>query len=196
MVSSDVQTALFGGMGASSAVLRETWTCDGTHWTHRQDIGPVARFSHAMAFDAARRTMVLFGGRDATENPLGDTWEHTETDPAPPPNGGGAGVNVVSITVPSMSVSSGDSVAANISLTSPAQAGTQVELSWAPQGSTTHNVLSLSPVPEGDIAPSLTFTAPQIGGGGGGGGGGGMIQIFARTLNSTQYASTILHVRP
>jgi hypothetical protein len=37
----------------------------------------------------------------------------------------------------------------------------------------------------GDIASSITFLAPQVGGGGGGGGGGGdTIQIFARTVNS------------
>jgi hypothetical protein len=194
MVSTDVQIALFGGMDSSNAVFRETWTFDGKHWTHRQDIGPVARFSHAMSFDAARRTIVLYGGRDVTD--LQDTWEHTETDPPPPPNGGGAGVNVLSITVPSMSVASGDQVVADISLSSPAPAGTQVELSWAILGDTTHTVLSTSPVNAGDIAPSITFTAPQVGGGGGGGGGGGTIQIFARTINSAQYASAILHVHP
>jgi hypothetical protein len=108
MVSTDVQLALFGGTDSSNAVFRETWTFDGKHWTHRQDIGPLPRFSHAMSFDAARRTIVLFGGRDLTPSLQRDTWEHTETDPPPPPNGGGAGVNVLSITVPSMSVSSGD----------------------------------------------------------------------------------------
>jgi hypothetical protein len=197
MVSSDVQIAMFGGIGASNAVFRENWTFDGKHWTHRQDIGPLARSSHAMSFDAARRTIVVFGGRDAAENLLGETWEHTETDPPPPPNGGGTGVNVSSITVPSMSVSSGDPVVANVTLTSPAPAGTQVELPWASQGSTTHTLLSISSVQEGESAPNITFTAPQVGGsGGGGGGGGGMIQIFARTANSSQYASAILHVRP
>jgi hypothetical protein len=28
-----------------------------------------------MAFDSARRRVVLFGGRDSTYSPLGDTWE-------------------------------------------------------------------------------------------------------------------------
>ncbi|MFZ2079696.1 MAG: kelch repeat-containing protein, partial [Xanthobacteraceae bacterium] len=186
MVSSDVQIAMFGGMGASNAVFRETWTFDGKHWTHRQDIGPVARFSHAMSFDAARRSIVLFGGRDATGSPLGDTWEHTETDPPPP------AINVLSITLPSMSVSSGDPVTAGLTLTAPAPAGTRVELSWVAQGDTTHTLLSTSVVPAGDIALSITFTAPQVGGGG----GGGPIQIFARTVNSAQYASATLHVHP
>jgi len=80
MISTDVQIALFGGTDSSNAVFRETWTFDGTHWTHRQDIGPVPRFSHAMSFDAPRRTIVLFGGRDLTPSLQGDTWEHTETD--------------------------------------------------------------------------------------------------------------------
>jgi hypothetical protein len=83
MVSTDVQIALFGGTDSSNVVFRETWTFDGTHWTHRQDIGPLARLSHAMSFDAARRTVVLFGGTADLTNPLQDTWEHTETDPAP-----------------------------------------------------------------------------------------------------------------
>ncbi len=187
MVSTDVQIAMFGGMDSSNAVFRETWVFDGERWTHRQDIGPLPRFSHAMSYDAARRTIVLFGGRDLTDSPLQDTWEHNETDPPPPP------VNVSSITVTPMSASPGDQVVANISLTSPATTGTQVELSWARQGDTTHTVLSVSPVNQGDTAPSVTFTAPQVGGGGG---GGGPIQIFARTVNSAQFASATLHVHP
>jgi hypothetical protein len=185
MVSTDVQIAMFGGMDSSNAVFRETWVFDGKHWTHRQDIGPLPRFSHAMSYDAPRRTIVLFGGRDLTDSPLRDTWEHTETDPPPPP------INVSSINVTPISVFAGDPVVANISLTSPARAGTQVELSWARQGP--HTVLSVSNVHEGDIAASITFTAPQVGGGGG---GGGPIQIFARTVNSAQYASAVLHVHP
>jgi hypothetical protein len=152
---------MFGGMGASGAVFRETWTFDGTHWTHRQDVGPAARFSHGMSFDAVRRSIVLFGGRDATGNPLGDTWEHAEIDPPPP------AINVLSVTLPSMSVSSGDPVTAGITLTAPALAGTHVELSWAPHGDTTHTLLATSVVPAGDIVLSITFTAPQVGGGGG-----------------------------
>ena len=46
-----------------------------------------------------------------------------------------------------------------------ASAGTQVELSWATLGNTMHTVLSVSAVPEGDIAPSIAFTEPQVGGG-------------------------------
>src|SRR5262249_1719399 len=179
---------LLGGVGSSSVVFRETWTFDGKHWTHRQDIGPIPRFSHAMSFDAARRAIVLFGGRDVTDNPLGDTWEHIETDPPPPPNGGA--VNVLSISVTPMSAAAGDPVVANLSLTSPAAAGTQGELSWATQGDTTHTVLSVSVIPQGQTAPSITFAAPAVGGGG----GGGPSQVFAGTVNRAKYASAILHV--
>jgi hypothetical protein len=91
-----------------------------------------------------------------------------------------------------MSVSSNQPVNAGITLTAPASPGTLVELSWVPQGDTTHTLLSTSLVPTGDIALSITFNAPQVGGGG----GGGPIQIFARTLNSVQYASATLHVHP
>jgi hypothetical protein len=135
-----------------------------------------------------RRTIVLFGGRDLTDTPLRDTWEHTETDPPPPP------INVSSITLIPTAASPGDQVTANISLTSPAQAGSRVELSWERQGDTTQTVLSVSPLHEGDTALSITFAAPQVGGGGGG--GGGPIQIFARTVNSAQFASATLHVHP
>jgi Galactose oxidase, central domain len=186
MVSTDLQIVLFGGMDASNAMFRETWVFDGKHWTHRQDIGPLARVSHAMSYDAARRTIVLFGGRDLADSPLRDTWEHNETDPPPPP------INVSSITLIPTAASPGDQVTANISLTSPAQTGSQVELSWERQGDTTHTVLSVSPLHEGDTALSITFAAPQVGGGG----GGGPIQIFARTVNSAQFASATLHVHP
>jgi hypothetical protein len=55
MVSTDVQIVMFGGTDSSNAVFRETWVFDGKHWTHRQDIGPLPRFSHAMSYDVARR---------------------------------------------------------------------------------------------------------------------------------------------
>jgi len=42
-------------------------------WTQKQDVGPSGRTSHALAFDAAHKTVVLFGG-DPGGSPLGDTW--------------------------------------------------------------------------------------------------------------------------
>jgi galactose oxidase-like protein len=192
MVSTDVQIALFGGVDSSNAVFRETWVLDGKHWTQRQDIGPVPRYSHAMSYDAVRRTIVLFGGHEPADSLLRDTWEHIETDPAQ--TGGGAGVDVLSVSVNPTSAFPGDPVVANISLTSPAPAGTQVELSWATQNNPTHTILTVPNVPNGAIATSINFVAPSVFGGGGGGGGGGPILIFARTVNSAQYASTFLLV--
>ena len=43
-------------------------------WTQKQDIGPGARSGHAMAFDAVRKRVVLFGG-SAIGTLFGDTWE-------------------------------------------------------------------------------------------------------------------------
>jgi hypothetical protein len=44
-------------------------------WTQKQDIGPRPRVGHAMAFDAARRRIVLFGGDSLANTLFGDTWE-------------------------------------------------------------------------------------------------------------------------
>jgi Galactose oxidase, central domain len=44
-------------------------------WTQKQDVGPSARGGHAIAYDAARQRVVLFGGRAAGATPQGDTWE-------------------------------------------------------------------------------------------------------------------------
>jgi hypothetical protein len=43
-------------------------------WTQKQDIGPAPRWAHDMAYDGARKVLVLFGGR-TTAGRLNDTWE-------------------------------------------------------------------------------------------------------------------------
>jgi hypothetical protein len=43
-------------------------------WTQKQDIGPTARTSHGMAYDAPRQRVVLFGGDAGGGAALGDTW--------------------------------------------------------------------------------------------------------------------------
>ena len=43
-------------------------------WVQKQDVGPQLRFGQAMAFDAARGRVVLFGGSTGSSF-LGDTWE-------------------------------------------------------------------------------------------------------------------------
>jgi hypothetical protein len=45
-----------------------------TIWVQKQDIGPSARTDHAMAWDVARKRLVLFGG-GPSDSVLGDTWE-------------------------------------------------------------------------------------------------------------------------
>jgi Galactose oxidase, central domain len=94
------RVALFGGVGstepgAQPQVFGNTWEWDGTHWTQRQDIGPDARWGHAMAFDTIRDVVVIFGGAPvfppgAPGTLFGDTWEHAEHaggQPPPPPGG-------------------------------------------------------------------------------------------------------------
>ena len=71
---------LFGG-GDRGWYLDQTWEWDGRSWTvgHAYDPGlpddsPLPRAHHAMAYDAARSTAVLFGG-EALPLTLEDTWE-------------------------------------------------------------------------------------------------------------------------
>ena len=90
MVGRKNRTEIFGGVGVlvpgqPPPVFHFTWEWNGKRWTLRQDIGPVGRMRHAMAFDAVRSRVVLFGGLavapDAPQSTLtflGDTWEHLD----------------------------------------------------------------------------------------------------------------------
>lgn len=72
---------LFGGGQATSGLrLADTWEWDGAQWVHIDtgNTGPSARFHHAMAYDRARRRVVLFGGNGETST-LSDTWEWNGT---------------------------------------------------------------------------------------------------------------------
>lgn len=84
---------VFGGIGVSSGSCgasgtfrcADTWTWDGAAWRDMSPlVSPVARVRHAMAYDADRGVVVLFGGtdisvRNACGRPGGskcfDTWE-------------------------------------------------------------------------------------------------------------------------
>ena len=75
------RTLLFGGyvsdMGDYNrhTVLGDTWAWDGTAWIAlTPTTSPPARYRHAVAYDAARDRLVLFGGRNSLSD-LGDTWE-------------------------------------------------------------------------------------------------------------------------
>ncbi len=64
---------LFGGF-ANGATLSDTWEWDGNIWHQRTPaVAPSPRSTHALAYDSARRRVVLFGGSGAVR--LGDTWE-------------------------------------------------------------------------------------------------------------------------
>src|SRR5262249_23503299 len=47
---------------------------DGIDWVMRNAVGPAGRTGHAIAFDAVRGRLVLFGGTDSNQN-FADTWE-------------------------------------------------------------------------------------------------------------------------
>ncbi len=74
------QVVLFGGGGSNTAsnnsgLLNDTWLWDGTNWTQATPANsPTARNRFGMAFDAGHAQAVLFGGRDAASDFLGDTW--------------------------------------------------------------------------------------------------------------------------
>lgn len=55
--------------------VAETWRWDGAEWLELIVAQPPARRDHAMATDAARARVVLFGGEDAQGALFGDTWE-------------------------------------------------------------------------------------------------------------------------
>jgi hypothetical protein len=71
------QTVLFGGFRMSRPhifVYGDTWEWDGLAWTQRAPgTSPSPRYGAGMAYDAARRQVLLFGGTDGSFS-LGDTW--------------------------------------------------------------------------------------------------------------------------
>ncbi|HEX5052843.1 MAG TPA: kelch repeat-containing protein [Planctomycetota bacterium] len=83
---------LFGGDEAigGGGALGDTWLWDGTTWSLATPaISPGNRSGHAMAYDAARQRVVMFGGDDGAF--FTDTWEWDgtswlqRTSPAHPP---------------------------------------------------------------------------------------------------------------
>ena len=61
-----------GGSAGDSGELDETWEWDGESWQTVSNSGPGARAHHAMAYDATRKRVVLFGNSD--DAPANDTW--------------------------------------------------------------------------------------------------------------------------
>jgi hypothetical protein len=79
-ITNHYTVVMFGGLGAGSTLLGDTWVWDGTAWTPKSPAHhPSPRYGHAMAYDHFRDRVVLFGGIDAS-GPEGDTWEWDGTD--------------------------------------------------------------------------------------------------------------------
>ena len=65
---------LFGGCAAPTA-FSDTWSWNGTDWLRLTPAhNPGALFGHAMAYDAARNQIVLFGGETTSSSFSGETW--------------------------------------------------------------------------------------------------------------------------
>src|SRR5581483_10661132 len=74
------RVVLFGGRTTGplpQGELRpsDTWEWDGDAWVQVEDVGPGGRSEFAMAYDAARKRVVLFGGAPESGRLLNDTWE-------------------------------------------------------------------------------------------------------------------------
>jgi hypothetical protein len=74
------RVVLFSGDGPTRPKPADTWEWDGTSWHDVTPAGasPPARSGHAMAYDAARGLVVLYGGQanynDGGMTRFGDTW--------------------------------------------------------------------------------------------------------------------------
>jgi hypothetical protein len=70
---------MFGGIG-QGGTLNDFWEFDGVAWTPVPVAGasprPAARAGHAMAWDASRRRLVVYGGLGVGLQFLSDTWEY------------------------------------------------------------------------------------------------------------------------
>jgi len=73
-------SVLFGGTNAAAGLSNQTWEWNGSDWQQRAPAGaPSPRVSLAMAYDARRGVIVLFGGF-AAAGALADTWEYDGAD--------------------------------------------------------------------------------------------------------------------
>ena len=76
--SQRLRTVMFGGSDALSIPRPDTtWEWDGSGWLQRTPMmgGPSPRDGHALAYDAARQRVVMFGGDPGGNNVLAETWE-------------------------------------------------------------------------------------------------------------------------
>jgi hypothetical protein len=69
------QTVLFGGSDVHGDELSDTWTWDGGTWTKRQPAGsPEPRREAAIAYDPARKLVILYGLYTTNSGYGSDTW--------------------------------------------------------------------------------------------------------------------------
>ena len=91
------KVVLFGGfdeVNGNFQLESDTWAWDGTTWTQIQTpVSPAARQNHALAYDAARGRVVMFGGETQVNGAglVQDTWEFdgstwTQASPAVAPS--------------------------------------------------------------------------------------------------------------
>jgi hypothetical protein len=67
--------AFFNAVNWSFSDFNDTWVWNGSIWTNESpQFSPLARDSHAMAYDAARDQVVSFGGANANAVIFSDTW--------------------------------------------------------------------------------------------------------------------------
>ena len=74
--SHDNYLVLFGGRGAGSLLLNDTWTFAAGIWTNitNASAAPPARYAASMAYDRVDAYVVLYGGCGALACPLNDTF--------------------------------------------------------------------------------------------------------------------------
>jgi hypothetical protein len=68
---------LYGGIGNEGAkdLRGDIWEWDGKGWLQKSDTGGGTRDHHVMAYDAARRKTVMYGGQISNRTWATDTWE-------------------------------------------------------------------------------------------------------------------------
>ena len=75
------KTYVFGGQSSKSNALNDFWMWDGEAWSQIvAATSPPARQGAALAYDPARKSLILYGGTNPDDigNNLVDTWEWTE----------------------------------------------------------------------------------------------------------------------
>lgn len=79
------RVVLFGGFDDSST-FNDTWEYDGTSWSPTSAIGPTTSSDSSIAYDSARRLIVLFKGGNPGVTWLydGSVWRATTTATSPP----------------------------------------------------------------------------------------------------------------